>query len=195
MGKCPDYQLLSVYHDGELPSPWREKLENHLAGCPDCNARLETYRRISQEVTQPDAAALDEARERVWQRLEQSAGSVRNYRRLYPAKIWQRRISVPLPAAAVAAVLLVVLTFVWVRRAPESGAVSGMAFAAEAQIDTPEIIPVSDMESVLQYLSSRDNGEMLIIRLPESRNFYNYGEPAMIKAADYSRNTQGRRRP
>ena len=194
MGKlCPEHQLLSVYYDGELPSPWKEKLESHIAGCPGCKECLESYRRISQEIIQP-VPALDEAQERVWQRLEQSTRKA--YSRRYPATIWSRRISIPLPAAVAAAVLLAALAFVWVRSTPQAATVSGMAFAAEAEIDTQGYIPVSDMESVLQYLSSRDNGEMLIIRLPESRNFYNYGEPAIIKAADYSRNVQqGRRKP
>jgi hypothetical protein len=43
------------------------------------------------------------------------------------------------------------------------------------------------MESVLQYLGSNDTGDILILRLPESRNFASYGEPAIIKAADYTR--------
>jgi hypothetical protein len=51
------------------------------------------------------------------------------------------------------------------------------------------------MENVLQYLSSRDNGEIIILRLPESRNFVNYGEPAIIKAADYTRQATGRNMP
>jgi len=52
------------------------------------------------------------------------------------------------------------------------------------------------MEEVLQQLAGgRDNGEVLIIRLPESRNFTSYGEPAIINAADYSRINPARRRP
>jgi hypothetical protein len=60
-----------------------------------------------------------------------------------------------------------------------------MTVASETDFETPGIIPM-DMESVLQYLSGGDNGEVLILRLPESRNFNNYSEPAIIKAADYN---------
>jgi len=70
-----------------------------------------------------------------------------------------------------------------------------MTLAAETEFDAPDIIPASNMESVLQYLGSRDNGEIIILRWPESRNFVNYGEPAIIRAADYSRQTTGRRKP
>jgi hypothetical protein len=64
----------------------------------------------------------------------------------------------------------------------------------EEEFDIPEIYPDLDMASVLQYLNDRDNsGEVLIIRLPESRNFVNYSEPAIIRAADYSPNVRGRR--
>jgi hypothetical protein len=67
-----------------------------------------------------------------------------------------------------------------------------MTFASEADLDTPGIIPVSNMDDVLQYLGGRDNGDIIILHLPESRSFVNYGEPAMIKASDYSRNVSNR---
>jgi hypothetical protein len=61
-----------------------------------------------------------------------------------------------------------------------------MAITAETEI-LPDIIPFSGMESVLQYLGGTDTGDILILRLPESRNFSSYGEPAMLRAADYIR--------
>jgi hypothetical protein len=108
--------------------------------------------------------------------------------------VWRRTISIPLPAAA-AIVLLIALAFLIVLRVTGTEGMSGMTFASEAELDTPGIIPVSNMEDVLQYLGNRDNGEVIILRLPESRNFVNYGDPAIIKAADYSRAMPGRRRP
>ena len=192
---CPDRQLLSVYFDGELPSPWKEKMAAHIAGCPACARRLQAYRRVSLGKAAGEGnAELESARERVWQKLAQRTGSG-----VSRAAMWRRRVSIPLPAAAAtaaAAILLVIaLAFLVVLRVTNAENISGMTLASEAELDTPGVIPVSNMEDVLQYLGSRDNGEILIIRLPESRNFVNYGEPAIIKAADYSRNVPGRRRP
>ena len=203
---CPDRQLLSVYFDGELPSPWKEKMEAHIDGCSACAHRLEEYRRISPGRAaggEPDAG-LEPARERVWQKLEAIEDRVvvdhpsRTAAVRWGRGVWRRSISIPFPAVAAAAaaiVLLIAVAFLLVLRITGSEEMSGMTFASDAEIDAPGVIPVSDMEDVLQYLGSRDNGEIIILRLPESRNFVNYGEPAIIKAADYSRTMPGRRRP
>ncbi|GHU05470.1 hypothetical protein FACS1894147_11680 [Spirochaetia bacterium] len=53
---CPDRQILSLYHDDELPSPWKEKLESHVASCPACAARLAQYRDLSRVLLDNDAA-------------------------------------------------------------------------------------------------------------------------------------------
>ncbi|MDR0457290.1 MAG: hypothetical protein LBH20_11485 [Treponema sp.] len=179
---CPDHQLLSVYFDGELPSPWKEKMESHIAGCRQCARRLEAYRRISPAASGGMTEAL---KERVWQRLEQRTGFSAEWPPIQNRAVWRRRISVPLPAAAAAIVLFITLAFLAVLKITESAESSGMILAAETEFDAPDIIPVSDMENVLQYLGSRDNGEIIILRLPESRSFVNYGEPSIIRAADY----------
>ena len=33
MSTCPDKDLYSAYVDGELQSPWKEKIEAHLVSC------------------------------------------------------------------------------------------------------------------------------------------------------------------
>jgi len=201
---CPDRQLLSVYFDGELPSPWKEKMESHIAVCPQCARRLEAYRRVSRAPAEDTfAKEAEAAKERVWRKLEQrtgmtagtAAGSTAWPRVVRGGTVWRRHISVPLPAAAAAVVLFVALTLAIALKITGSAANSGMTLAAETEFDAPGIIPVSDMENVMQYLSSRDNGEIIILRLPESRDFVNYGEPAIIKAADYSRQATGRNMP
>ena len=194
--KCPDRQLISVYHDGELPSPWKEKLEDHISGCRSCRERLEAYRHISEASVR--AEPPDAAYERVWRRLEAATGNVKNTRFSAErvSRRWlQKRIAVPVPAAVAAAVLLIVFAFIWVINTGGATETPGMVLASEAEFDMPGFIPYPDMESVLHYLSGRDNGEMLIIRLPEIRNFQQHGEPAIIRAADYSRNVQGWRKP
>ena len=47
MDTCSYGCQLSAYHDGELPSEQRERVERHLAGCAACAADLEQYRRLS----------------------------------------------------------------------------------------------------------------------------------------------------
>jgi hypothetical protein len=181
---CPDREILSVYLDGEIPSPWKEKLENHLAGCARCRERLEGYRAVHRMIFRQSAVpgAMEAAKERVRVNLENRIKTDPGPR-FRAAGIWQRCITVPLPvAAAAAAILVITLTLIWIRRPavyrPEPEGVA-------AEIDMGGIVPVSDMDGVLQYLSGEDTGNYVILKLPESRSFTSTGEPLILKEADY----------
>jgi hypothetical protein len=131
--------------------------------------------------------AVTAAQDRVWRRLRISDAEDR---RLRPAdRLWGRRVSLPLPAlAAAAAALFLAFAFALTRRTPQP-------FQNQEPIaasGTQGIVPVSDMNSVLQYLGNQDATDIVIIRLPESKNFSCTGEPTILKAADYSRRTASR---
>jgi hypothetical protein len=183
---CPEHQILSVYLDGELPSPWKEKMENHLAGCLACRKKLEAFRAVSGAMKAGEMSMPESAKERVWRNLEagrQGALPARGHR---APSIWRKSVSIPLPAAAAAA-LLIVLGALWLLRPAGEAEARNTIIAADTDFETPGIIPVSDMDGVLQYLGNRDSGDFLILRLPESRNFMSSGEPTIMKAADYTR--------
>ncbi|MDR0602190.1 MAG: hypothetical protein LBG42_07375 [Treponema sp.] len=178
---CPDREIISVYMDGELPSPWKEKLEGHFSLCETCRKRLADYRRLSAAIARETAPALTEeavkaAGERVMERLSRRRPAAVPRR----PSVWRRTITIPLPAAAAAAVLLAILALVWRRPVP-----GPETTAAGMDLDIRNTVPVSDMDGVLQYLSARDDSDYVILRLPE-RNFMSAGEPVIIKAADYS---------
>jgi len=206
---CPDPQLLSIYVDGELPSPWKEKLEAHLKGCPLCREKLENFKQlhslfkkdttvkrtyVERVVDEPaeertyTEEEMQEAQKRVWNKIEA--------RKRLKSRVWRRRFSIPLPVAAAAAVVLALITVIWFRS--ETFLQSGIAkqtdssekvnFILAAEDEMPGIIPVADINGVLQYLAS-DGSDIIILRLPESRNFSMTGEPAIIRAADYQRET------
>jgi len=111
--------------------------------------------------------------------------------------IWRRRISISLPAAAAAAIIIALITMF----ISGGGRIMNNGFAAKkanfdeekthfslaAEEEIPGIIPTAtDLNGVLQYLGA-DSSDIIILRLPESRNFSRSGEPAIIRAADYSR--------
>jgi hypothetical protein len=198
--KCPHKELLSVYIDGELPSPWKEKMERHVALCASCAGALEVYKTLSLKPSNADIETANAAKERVWQKLELGATAAESgtvFKRGIPdsGAIWRRRLSIPLPAAAAAAVLFIALAAFFILRTPGTAETPDVIIASETEFDAPGIIPVSDMASVLQYLGSRDTGDTLILRLPDSRNFVNSGEPAIIRAADYPQRMSNRQRP
>jgi len=181
---CPDRQMLSVYLDGELPSPWKEKLESHVSQCPECARRIEAYRGISRSRAGVEESAVSDAGERVWRRLGASPG--RGGRRSRAGAIWRRSVSMPMTAAAAAAALAVGLAFAW---APWGGgdsdvlAAQGVSFVS----DTDLYVSAQNMESVIEYLLGRGGSDTLVISLPEHRSFVSSGEPAIVRAADYSR--------
>jgi anti-sigma factor RsiW len=206
---CPDPQLLSIYIDGELPSPWKEKLESHLTGCSDCREKFENFKRLHEllkknisarqtiadnnivkETSTEDATTepeiMEAAKSRVWKRLSSK-------RRFTPhSGLLQRRLSIPLPAAAAAAIILVLLTALWLRGGAGNSRLNNQMaefneranFMLAAEEEMPDLIPAADISGVLQYLTS-DGTDVIIIRLPESSNFLRSGEP-IIRAADYS---------
>ena len=187
---CPDSQILSVYLDGELPSPWKEKMETHFLQCSVCREKLESLKRLQELIASAqhpgaEKPRVEEARNRVWQKLE----SERRFRS--GAGLLRRRLSVPLPAAAAAAVIIALLATLWLRdeRIKSRGfaqyqqELANFAIAAEEEI--PGVIPAADINGVLQYLTS-DGADVIILRLPESRSFFRTGDP-IIRAADYSR--------
>jgi hypothetical protein len=171
---CPDHQILSVYFDGELPSPWKEKMEQHLAACPLCRSRLDCYSALSTKL-KAEEGDLTERRERVWGNLDRA-----HYRPVQPV-FWRRSFQVPMPAAIAAAALIAIAGLfamrAYMREPPET--------ALMASFDGPE--NPEDIKQVFQYLEAQAaGGESVTIRLPESQRFTAAGAPTLIKAADYT---------
>jgi anti-sigma factor RsiW len=212
---CPDRQLLSVYLDGELPSPWKEKMESHLASCSLCQGAVESWKRISGEMRIEEDPR---SRERVWERIrlriedaEESkitggeeafrvfsgAGRPRDSRA--SESLWRRRVSLPFPAIAVmgaaAAAMVLVLGSILLKPSVQVPLIPNAAISsletAGIDMELNSIRPVSDVSGVLHYLESMDSDDIVIIRLPESRSFQSAGEPKMLRAADYSSRRSG----
>jgi hypothetical protein len=207
MNMCPDRQLLSVYLDGELPSPWKEKMEDHLASCPACRSVVESWERIRGDLGEADPGR----HERVWERIacrvaaagEQAAFRGEPVREpAVPPGLWRRRVSLPFPAAAAlgamaAAALVLIATSFWARSSagpgiPDSAAPMAVLEPEGLDMELRDIHPVNDISGVLRYLGDTDSNDIVIIRLPESRSFRSAGEPKIIKAADYSPRRPGR---
>jgi len=185
---CPDRQIISLYLDGELPSPWDEKMEAHLKSCEKCRTALARYRSIRNYLSDDSEKTLVEAQERVWQKIAAPSLVVSKEPR---KAIWSRNITLPLPAAAAAMVFIAFFAFVGVRAlyrpAPTTAVLSEQVATGGIGLNDTGMVNIQDMAGVLQYLSSQDNGDFMVIRLPESRTFTRIGEPALINAADYSR--------
>ncbi|MDR0313483.1 MAG: zf-HC2 domain-containing protein [Treponema sp.] len=185
---CPDRQILSLYLDGELPSPWKEKMEAHLASCQECRNRLEQYQKLSTVLEKNRVEALPETESKVWNKVisqmpAHSDQAANNH------QIWRRSVSLPVPLAAAAAAVFVAVLFLAVQglqypsNAPGQG-LQSYGIAANMGADE-DMFDMSDLNSVLLYLSRQESSDNVVIELPEARSFSSYGEPALLRAVDY----------
>ena len=196
---CPDQQLISIYLDGELPSPWKEKMRNHFTQCSACKEKLEKFEQLHKLFVSDNIPS--QSKERVWEKLETTRrcftkqdnfakqGSFQSYKPSY--SMWQRRISIPLPAAAAAALIIILLAVFWFRVSSpiqvDTADRANFTLASEIE-EMPGIIQAADMSGVLQYLTPSNNGaNIIILQLPESQSFFRAGEPEIVRAADFSR--------
>jgi len=176
--------MLSVYLDGEMPSPWKEKLEDHVSGCPECAGQLEAYRGAALGHAAGEDEAARAAGARVWEKLSASVIHRAEERPARRGPIWRRRVSLPIPAAAAAGLLLVVgMALAWALYPPAEPEMGVSSCVYESGL----YLPAQDMESIIEYLMSRGGSDMLVLRLPETQSFAASGEPAVVMAADYSR--------
>jgi len=200
---CPDVQILSIYRDEELPSPWKEKLESHLNECSCCRKKLDAFGKLTEKPASDEQEIIESVKNRVWRNLQSrkqfQPRIVKNDNSSNSSRIWQKKLSIPLPAAAAAAVIITLITVMWLRGGENNNSGfaqqqnpydrTGFMLAAEDD-DIPGIMPVSDINGVLQYLDS-SGSEIIILRLPENKSFSRTGEPAILRAADFQQSELG----
>ena len=181
---CPNPDLLSAFFDGEVESPWAERIQRHVQACASCQqtvARLEALRQTLLSDREP---GVESSLERTRQRLQSLRSAGGRHRR---RSLWRKRISIPVPAiAAVLAVLLGMgslliflstrpnFPFMSIKRQP-----SGIT---EVQVAAP----IEDLEQLLKSLDNGPGHERIIINLPEDTEFLQFGEPRMLRADEYS---------
>jgi len=201
---CPDRELLSAYIDGEVPSPWRERIAEHLSSCPACARIAELYAELGRAMRADELPGEEASLARVRARLEgdlarAEAPASRGGASIpaeVDAPIWRRSVRLPLPLAAAAAVLVLAL----------GGAATTLALGPRAQSpsfalvggqSSPEIVstPVisspsaqpSSMEELLRYLDAHDAQVTITMNIPSGTLFDESGEPVIIRASQEPR--------
>lgn len=115
MSTCPDSDLFSAYVDGEVPSPWKEKLEAHATSCPECAKRTEHYK-IQQNLIRQNQPALNETRleesfSRLCAKRNVLVAAMAHTPQKQPLYIAWAQKAVRIPISALAAVLLLAVFF------------------------------------------------------------------------------------
>lgn len=179
---CPDRSLWSAFADGEVPSPWKERMERHAAGCSRCASILAGYRGLSailgSELPRQEARALDRARLQASRALDarlrglQAAGSKAGFLQ----SAWRGSFRIPAPMAMAAAVAIVVLAgFMLV--------VTGGNGRRQLQATQEVLAANADaLDQLVRYLDAKGASQAVVIRLPEGSSYAAPGEPVIMTA-------------
>ena len=183
---CPDPQTLSAFFDGELSSHWVKEVEAHLSNCSECQNKISRLQKYRETLHEAEESIYTGSMDRVWNRLKE-------YREQAAAKqapLITRRIQVPLPLAAAAVALLVLLGF------------SSIFLMARGNLRMMKIItepsgskeiqvaaPIEDLEVILKSLDSHGFKKETLIELPGNSQFIILGEPVLLRADEFTRST------
>jgi anti-sigma factor RsiW len=190
---CPDRDLISAYVDGEVPSPWNERIEEHLGSCAKCSALASSYVELGTRLREELSAGELESLARLRPRVEALLGGLsavepetKAPRVAYSRKSLRRSISLPLPLAA-AAVLLVLLlggaTALIALRPSRGTAIQTVASSEIAPRPLEAKAQPASMDELLRYLEARDGQVTLTINLPSGTTFGSVGKPVIVRSA------------
>ena len=180
MHMCPDREIISAYLDGEIEAPWNAAIAEHIVSCPTCtllHAQLAETRRILKEENLPDWRA---PMERVRRALRAHTPPLRK-----EVPLWERKVSMPLPVATLAAALVLFLgvTLVLTQLRPRIGLVritKAPAGGTEIQISAP----ISELETLLKSVGAEDTARE-DVTLSKNLRLLPVGEPRIGKAAEF----------
>lgn len=179
---CPDRELLSAWADGEVPSPWRETIDRHVAACESC-ARAAASIGAARELCARDASVIDASAAAAKARVEERFGFALARASTRPRPFLSRRFAVPLPAAAAAALAIAALGLALAdsgRRNAELRLAMRRAYEA-----TPVAASGMGIESVIDYISRQNAAVNINITLPAEAFGGQAGEPLIVREADY----------
>jgi hypothetical protein len=102
-----DSELVSAYLDDEVPSPWKERIEERIANDPE-DKKLYSYFQQTKEFLQADKQWIqDQTSEMSGRVLASVLSEIEEDRSPSRSRFWNSRISVPVPVVAAAALVLV----------------------------------------------------------------------------------------
>ena len=181
---CPDNKLLSAFYDGEVSSPWKEKIEDHILNCKNCRAVLNSFdlqTRFLHSEEEPEILSGFEDLQtliRHKQNINSQPGS--------PFKMSLR----PLVAVAASALLAFLFGFFVANPSEPSGSSGDMSLAVSEDwsLLSGSISEEEDIEAMLSFIDEEGNAlfsQEASMDLPLNLNLARLGDPQLIKNADY----------
>ncbi len=180
---CPDHEILSAYFDGEVAAPWEREIAGHVAGCEECRAWLAgmegTRRALAGEQLQEWRAPMERVRRRILAHVPSDRPRL---------SVWRRQVTLPVPVAALAAALLLILGvslavvttrqdmgYIRITKAPAGG--TEYQFA----------VPYDKVEALLKSVGGSDANIESVMTIPKNVKLVPVGEPRMGRADEFLR--------
>lgn len=118
MFTCPDNEIHSLYLDNELPKGLAEDFEAHIASCPKCKAKFESFKKTHDSLKSDassislDQKYLDESFERLQLKMRYAKNTAASSTKEKKVFMFPEEVKKYMPAAvAAAAVFAVMLPF------------------------------------------------------------------------------------
>lgn len=173
-----DHYQLSAYMDGELEGEAAQRLEERLDADPELRTLHRRYlslRSAMQEEPEPDYHAASQA---LWERLEATP-------RRRKSSFWERNVTVPLPLAAAAMAVMLLMAGVTIFLSGRSAPASPVPLAGIDPRELDITIQINDTQAreLIQWLEERQDVQQVSIELPETPRFELIGEPILVPAS------------
>lgn len=179
MYMCPDPVMLSAWFDNEVSETDSARIKNHLAECPACCATVEVFahRREALIADGPTPLAEEDRLDRFWTYVGQN--------RIQKVSA-PRRLSVPIPIAAAAAVVLafaIIINFVNPR-----GNTMPSILVVEAPAPAPTVVSLTitpgELDDFFAMLEGSESlGDDGLVVLPAELPVSLFGDPQMVRPA------------
>ncbi|GEM_PF-1502127 len=184
---CPDEETLSAYLDGEVEEPFKSKIAEHVKECVKCSAKLESLHRIKSILLEENDPEYIESMENVKRRIQISMVAD-NYFFGRLNSFWKRKVVLPLPIAIAAIVLFFFVGVFLISNIPGNSGIHMMRIRTEPSgvTEVQVTAPIEDLEQLLKFIDNSNFKKEVIIKLPAQSQFLMFGEPAIVKEAEFS---------
>jgi predicted anti-sigma-YlaC factor YlaD len=180
---CPDREILSAYLDGEVNPPWDAVIADHVASCVECRGEVARMEATQRALRREAAGDWKEPMERVRRRL-----LAREPRPAPRTAVWRRQVSLPLPVAALVAVLFVSLgvSLILIASRHDMGYIR-ITKAPAGGTEYQFAVPYDKVEMLLKSVGGGDANIESVMTLPKDVKLVPVGEPRMGKATEFPR--------
>ncbi len=149
MYSCPTDDIHSIYLDNELPLAYIKEYESHIANCPACRAKLESFKRIKNAFQtdskniQLDKQFMDQSFERLKTKMRYSKNAAPRFEFPFSEK------TVRWGMATAAAVLIAAILPVTISNSAKANHSENANIASITPVTRPQNAPISNQSVVI----------------------------------------------